>query len=281
MLGAVGACVGSFLNVVAYRLPRACMSVVRPSSRCPRCSQGIRAWENIPILSWLFLRGRCSGCALPISPRYPLVELVTALLFVLLGVCLLSAQTLRQPVAGGTEWLTWGVYALITSVLIALSLIDYDYKILPDVLTKSGIILGPLLAFLAPGLQHERFMFKVMEQGAWAPRVNALCNGIVGGMLAAGILYGIGWLGSKAFKKQAMGFGDVKMMGAMGGVQGAWALLSLLVGSVLGAIVGTLVRLISKKQYIPFGPFLAIGMFAVILWGPRILQTYLDLFVFK
>jgi len=279
---ALGACTGSFLNVVVYRLPRECMSVVRPRSRCPRCASAIAWFDNLPVLSWLVLRGRCRSCGSGISFRYPGIELVTAGLFLGLGWLVVPLEGFAWPFDHGEAWLNWAVMAVITSALIALSFIDLDYRILPDELTKSGIVLGPVLAFLAPQIQHwpEAEFLVTIDAGDWEPRVSALVSGAIGAVVAGGTLWLIGWLGTKAFKKEAMGFGDVKMIAAMGGCLALWALLSLAVAAICGAVIGIAVRAVTRGKYIPFGPFLAVGMWTVMLWGPEILEFYLGIFRF-
>lgn len=277
-LFAIGACTGSFLNVVAWRLPRACMSVARPRSRCPRCTRVLPWYENIPILSWVVLRGRCRGCRLPIGVRYPAVELATGAVFVLIALELLPGSAFTDVAGHGALWLSWAVFALVASALIALSLIDLDYRILPDSITLPGAVLGPVLAFLAPESQHGQYAFRAAGPGEWAYRIDGAVNGAAFSLICAGLLFGIGWIGSRVFRKPAMGLGDVKMIAAMGAFQGAWALLALMVASVAGAVIGVAARLATRSRYIPFGPFLALGMFTVLLWGPEILQAYVDLF---
>ena len=274
----IGACVGSFLNVVAWRLPRACMSVVRPGSRCPRCRRALPWHENLPVIGWLLLSGRCRGCKGSISFRYPAVELVTGILFALMAWVFLPEAAFDQPRDHGGLWLSLGVFLLIASALMALSLIDFDFRILPDAITWPGIVLGPILAFLAPQGQHGRYAFALFADTSMGLRLNAGVNGILFAAPSAGLLYGFGWPGSKAFGKPAMGLGDVKMIGAMGAFQGSWALLALVVASVLGALIGIAARLLTRSRYIPFGPFLALGMLTVMLWGPEILSAYLRLF---
>ncbi|MAG58773.1 MAG: prepilin peptidase [Planctomycetes bacterium] len=276
-LAVLGACIGSFLNVVVYRLPRECMSLVKPRSRCPRCATAIAWFDNLPVLSWMVLGGKCRHCALGISFRYPAVELATAGLFLGLGLILVPWKGFTVPVECGERWLAWAVAAVITSALVALSLIDLDYRILPDEITKSGIVLGPVLAFLAPSMHHGKFIVGV-DAGEWTEQMSAVSSGVLGAVIAGGTLWLIGWLGTKAFKKDAMGLGDVKMIAAMGGCLGLWALLSLAVAAVVGAVIGIAVRAVTKDTYIPFGPFLSVGMWTVMLWGEEILECYLGLF---
>jgi leader peptidase (prepilin peptidase)/N-methyltransferase len=282
MVALIGACVGSFINVVAYRLPRACMSIAKPRSRCPRCSAPIAWYDNLPIVSWVALRARCRACKARIPVRYPLVELLVAGLFFVTAWVVLPLEAMRRPFAGQNwlPWLDWAVRCTITSALVALSLIDLDYRILPDAITKPGIAFGPLLAFLAPGVQPTPVI------GAWSiggeplelrlgPHFVALIHGVLGAALGWIALWSIGALGSRLFRKPAMGFGDVKMFAAMGGVLGFWCLLALFVATVAGALVGIGIKLAAKGRYIPFGPFLAIGMWVVMLWGELVFSAWL------
>jgi leader peptidase (prepilin peptidase)/N-methyltransferase len=277
-LGIAGCCVGSFLNVVAYRLPRECMSLARPRSRCPTCARPIAWFDNIPILSWVILGGRCRGCRSEISPRYPLVELATGILFVVTAALVLSRDAVAAPRDHGASWAVCGVALLVVSTLVALTLIDIDYRILPDRITKTGIVVAPLLGALAPGVQPGQVLalpeFGLLSGIRW----QAFGNGVVGAVVAGGVLWGIGWLGTKAFRKEAMGFGDVKMIAAMGGLLGLWALLSLAVAAVAGALVGIVVMLVTRERLIPFGPFLALGTWAVMVRGREILDFWLGLF---
>lgn len=271
----VGACIGSFLNVVAYRMPRECMSVSRPRrSRCPRCANWIAWYDNLPVVSWLALGGKCRGCRVGISPRYPLVEVAVAALFAGLIFAVVPAEARLTPMEHGQDWLRYGVVVLVTSAVVALALIDLDYRILPDEITKTGIVVGPVLAFLAPGVQPDQ-AFRVMGGDGLGLRVDALLNGVVGAVASAGTLWLIGYLGSKAFRKPAMGFGDVKMIGAMGGIVGIWALLALMLAAFAGAAIGLLKKVVTRDSYIPFGPFLGFGLIVVMVTGDATLRWWL------
>ncbi|MSR74648.1 MAG: prepilin peptidase [Planctomycetes bacterium] len=277
-LGTMGACVGSFLNVVAWRLPRECMSIVRPRSRCTQCSTWISWWDNLPIISWLILRGRCRKCRTRISCRYFFVELATAVWFagstkLLFG----DAPLLHSSASQSVVWLHYGVVALIFCVLLVLALIDWDYRILPDQLTIGGMIVGPLLAFAAPDVQHGRMLLHLAGDGAWALRTDAALNGLLGMILGAGVLWLVGVIGTRIWKRDAMGFGDVKMIGAMGAVLGLWVFLALVVASVTGALAGLVRLAIRKDHQIPFGPFLGLGMLVVVVAGPQVLDLWLGL----
>jgi leader peptidase (prepilin peptidase) / N-methyltransferase len=269
-VGLLGLLVGSFLNVVIYRTPRVCLSVWKQTrSRCPQCGVQLRWFDNIPVASWVALKGRCHGCRTPISMRYPAVELLTGALF--LGLYwfdvarLLPSYLLFTSEAAG-PWALFGVHAFVAATLLALSVIDIDFRILPDAITLPGIVLTPLLAWLAPEVMPEPL---ALLEGV---RANALANGMAGA-LGAGIgLYALGWGASKLFRKDAMGLGDVKLFAGMGGLLGVWVLFALLVACFLGSVVGIAVLLIKRDRYVPFGPFLALGTMVTSLWGPRLLD---------
>jgi leader peptidase (prepilin peptidase)/N-methyltransferase len=260
------------------------MSIARPRSRCPRCSAPIAWYDNLPVVSWILLRARCRHCRAGISARYPAVEILVAASFAVIAWRVVPLEAMRSPFDHGRVWLDWGIRSSITAALVALSLIDLDYRILPDAITKPGIVLGPVLAFLAPAIQPSPAI------GRWAlfgsrplevvlsPEWLALVHGVLGAIAAWGVLWGIGALGSWAFRKPAMGFGDVKMFAAMGGVLGFWCFVALLVAVFAGSIFGILIKLAGKGRYIPFGPFLAIGMWVVMLWGAAVLSAYFKMF---
>jgi len=252
-----GACIGSFLNVVVYRLP-AGMSVVTPPSRCPHCSHKLGPRENIPVLGWLLLKGRCRWCSAPISPRYPLVETITGLLFV--AVFIYFEYSL----------LTLGYFAFI-SWLLALSLIDCDTMTLPNPLTKSCLVAG--------------LVFQVIR-GWYTVGVTAAAHGLMLGIGAAvlgiWLFDAIAFFGALALGQAAMGAGDSKLMAAIGAWLGwKYLLLSGFLGCALGAFVGAgamALGLLGRRQPMPFGPFLALGATLTIFWGEAILSTYMQLF---
>jgi leader peptidase (prepilin peptidase)/N-methyltransferase len=261
------------------------MSIAKPRSRCPRCSAPIPWHDNIPVAGWLLLRGRCRACRAPIPVRYPFVELLMAALFFVVARVVLPEEALRRPLASPNwmVWLDWAVRCAITAALVALSLIDLDYRILPDAITKPGIVLGPVLAFVAPAVQPTSVIGRwtiggLTLEGLIGPHFTALLHGILGAALGWAVLWSIGRLGSIAFRKPAMGFGDVKMFAAMGGVLGFWCLLALFVATLCGAVVGIVFKLVAKGRYIPFGPFLAVGMWVVMLWGERVFSAWLSLY---
>ncbi|MFI8462799.1 prepilin peptidase [Stutzerimonas stutzeri] len=265
----LGLLVGSFLNVLIYRLPimmqrewRAqaleyleCppeqiserFNLLLPSSRCPHCDHQIRSWENIPLVSWLALRGKCSSCRAPISSRYPLVELACGLL------------------SGYVAWhfgFTWqaGAMLLLTWGLVAMSMIDIDHQLLPDSLVLPLLWLGLIL--------NNFGLFVSFESALW---------GAVAGYLS---LWSVYWLFKLVTGKEGMGYGDFKLL-AMLGAWGGWQVLPLtiLLSSVVGAVLGTILLRVQRAESstpIPFGPYLAIAGWIALLWGDWITESYLQ-----
>ena len=273
----LGCCIASFLNVCIWRLPRN-ESVVSPPSHCPKCNARIRWYQNIPVLSWLALRGRCANCHEPISARYVMVELLGGILFLLAYLQWASGFFLRMPPLLGLQpfadiW-TVPVCWLVISGLILGSFIDLEHFYLPDRVTIGGMLLGVPISFGVPELQGE------------AERLSALTWSL-GGM-AAGFfgLWAISWLATKAFKKDAMGFGDVKLLSAIGAFFGPVAVLfTVVVSSFVGACAGLVLILRGKAKLggmtaVPYGPVLALGTLTWMFWGPRIVGWYLHLHAF-
>lgn len=265
--------VGSFLNVVIYRLPRMMkrawesdmyayqhpdaaphsyphnqetFNLIKPDSSCPKCHHKIRAWENIPVLSWLFLKGQCSQCNTPISKRYPSIELLTAILSALVAWQLeYSSMTLA--------------FILGTWLLVAMTFIDIDEMLLPDSLTLSLLWLG--LGAIA--------IFEPVQ----------LADAVVGAIAGYLSLFMVYWLFKLATGKEGMGFGDFKLLAAIG-VWVGWQHLPIviLLSSAVGALVGIALMIIQKKGRslaIPFGPYLAAAGFLTVLYGDDIATWYL------
>ncbi len=251
----LGASIGSFLNVVVYRLP-AGISLLSPPSRCPRCLTRLKPYDNVPVAGWVWLRGRCRYCRVAISPRYPLVELLSGLLFVALF--LRFGWSLETP-------FYWG----LISWLVALTLIDLDTLTLPNVLTMSGVCLG-WVAQVCLALAADQTV------------IPALLASVVASILGLWLFDGISILGAVVFGQTAMGGGDGKlaaMLGAWLGWQGL--LLTVLLASVLGAVGGVMgmsLGWLERRQHIPFGPFLAFGAGISLFFGNALVQGYLSLF---
>ncbi|TVQ63367.1 MAG: prepilin peptidase [Spirulina sp. DLM2.Bin59] len=250
----IGAAIGSFLNVIIYRIP-AGKSILFPPSHCPHCQTHIHWYDNIPVLAWFWLRGKCRHCGGGISWRYPFIEAIAALLFL---------ATFWQ--FGPT--LTTVGYCLLLSWLLALALIDCDTLTLPNPLTQSGLVAG-LVFLLLQGW---------IETTAIEASLSRLITGIFGAVLALWGLELIAFIGSIFYRRTAMGAGDAKllaMIGAWLGWQGA--ALAAFLGCVGGAFLGggaIALGLLNRKQPIPFGPFLALGAVITVFWGEIIITSY-------
>lgn len=245
----LGLCVGSFLNVLIYRVPNQ-MSIIKPDSHCPNCKKKLKWWHNIPVLSWLCLGGRCAYCHTPISPRYIMVEILNMVLWL------------------GCALVFWKINIVLAismmigcSILITIAFIDFEHKYIPDRFQIALLIVGILCAIFDP-------------VWGWASHVIGLFVG--GGVLL--LFYGLGFL---LYKKEALGFGDVKLMAVCGLILG-WqsVLVALFFGAILGAIGCLVMRAISKDgagEY-AFAPYLALGVILAMFFGADIVAIYLGLF---
>jgi len=267
---AIGACVGSFLNVCITRWPHD-LSVISPRSRCPRCERPITALDNIPILSWLLLRGKCRGCGLPISTLYPIVELLTALGW--------SAAVL----AFGPTFTAVRV-AVLGTILLGIAVTDARHYLIPDGFTVFGLVWVFVTALVGTMLN---------QQSPFADPYDSL----IGACAGAGAIAIAGWLGEVALKKEAMGFGDVTLMAVIGAAVGPGrALLVVFVGALIGVLgFVTVVYPLSRLRrahrtspqldlalgnapvelpHVPFGVFLAPAALATLLWGYDLIGWY-------
>ena len=274
-VGLVSLCVGSFLNVVIYRLPlmmqrewqtecrvlladdlkptkaantEAAFNLVKPNSTCPKCKTAIKPWQNIPVISWLLLKGRCASCSNPISIRYPIVEMLTAIL------SLIVAYTF-----GATEQAL--LYILITWVLVALTFIDIDHMLLPDQLTLPLVWLALIAAVMGITISPT--------------------DAIIGAACGYLSLWSVFWLFKLITGKEGMGYGDFKLLAVFGALLGWQSLLTIiLLSSVVGAVIGIALLSIQGKDKatpIPFGPYLAIAGWVTLLWGTQIQAFYFNL----
>ena len=337
--GLLGACVGSFLNVCIYRLPREQLSVNRPKrSFCPLCGTHIRWYDNVPLVSWLALGGRCRSCRAGISSRYLLVEALTGGFFTLIALRFLS----DPPYA-------WGPYLaliVLVSVLIVLAFVDWDLRILPDELTIGGMLAAPFVVMAVPyfhtrsvdstfswlvlrvseslaglvgsvpawglvagvatgavfglvvGLFGYRSYWRVTRKGEtrplkdgllgavlgavtgaaavlavlWPegllhPRIYSLWSALAGMLVGSGLVFLVGEIGSRVFRKPAMGFGDVKLMGLLGAFTGWTGVIAgFFLACIFGSVVGIFLLVRYRSRYLAFGPFLALGCLVMILW---------------
>jgi leader peptidase (prepilin peptidase)/N-methyltransferase len=247
-----GLLIGSFLNVCIYRMPKD-LSITRPSrSFCPNCERMIAWYDNIPVLSYLLLRGRCRSCKHPIPIRYLVVELTT-------GVVFAFCVTVLGPNLPALKW------CVFSALLIALTAMDFEERILPNELTLGGTLLGLAMALVVP--VHADTI------GFWLPSALAsVGEAAFGAAIASGSIWFVGWAYKKVRKREGMGFGDVKMIAMIGTFLGApYALLAVTAGSLFGAIAGIAFIVIARKDpstyELPFGSFLGISALAVTLLG--------------
>jgi len=244
----LGSIVGSFLNVCIWRLPRG-ESVVRPSSKCPGCQTPIKPRDNIPLLSYLLLRGKCRACGEPISPKYPAVEAANGLLYVLLYY--------KFGLSGETFF-----YFAFASALLVIALIDFEHQIIPDEITLPGTALGLVAGWLFlpdPFLRASILGFK---------------SSIIGALVGFGLYYLVA-----VASRGGMGGGDIKMMAMVGAILG-WkgVLFTTFAGSLAGSLLGIYLMVFrgkGRKSKIPFGPFLALGALVALVFGQEILAWYL------
>jgi leader peptidase (prepilin peptidase)/N-methyltransferase len=270
----MGACVGSFLNVVIHRLPLG--AGLGGRSACPQCGKPIPFYLNLPVLGWLALRGRARCCGAKISWRYPLVEALTACAFAVLWLYpppgAAAAPKLTPDGVSALALLVFALQAFFLSDLIANTFIDIDHRILPDRLTYPGLAVGLVGSVLVPGLAG---LFET--EGRLSPNANSLMFSLAGALVGGGLTWTVRWLGTIAFKKEAMGLGDVKFMAMIGAFVG-WdgSLLTLLLGSAIGALIGTLHLLRSGEAAICFGPFLAVGAAIALFVRAQLIGYFVD-----
>ncbi|WP_289076648.1 A24 family peptidase [uncultured Pseudoalteromonas sp.] len=275
-VGLVSLCVGSFLNVVIYRLPlmmqrewhsecrllledeltakptqasnSESFNLVKPNSTCPKCKTAIKPWQNIPIISWIVLKGKCANCSNPISARYPIVEAITALLSLVIAYSF-----------GATEHAL--LYIFVTWILVALTFIDIDHMLLPDQLTLPLVWLALIAAVMGITISPG--------------------DAIVGAACGYLSLWSVFWLFKLLTGKEGMGYGDFKLLAVFGALLGWQSLLTIiLLSSVVGAIIGIALLSIQGKDKatpIPFGPYLAIAGWIALLWGAQIQAAYFNL----
>ena len=244
-----GLCIGSFLNVCIYRLPSS-MSIVSPSrSICPKCNSAISFYDNIPVFSYLWLKGRCRHCQASISLGYPMVELLT-------GIIALDIFFMFGLTPAGI------IYFIFISSLLVITFIDIDHQIIPDVITLPGIPIGLAVSFVLPAITFKTSML---------------------GMLAGGgSLWVVAWSYSLITRKEGMGGGDIKLLAMIGAFIG-WkgVIFTIFAASVAGTFVGLTVMLVKGKNLkfaIPFGPFLSIGAMSYLFFGEKILAWYFHSF---
>lgn len=264
----IGLAIGSFLNVCISRIPLE-ESVIKPRSRCPQCKKPISSLDNIPILSYVLLGGRCRNCKKKISMRYPLIEALTALV----------AALLYLKFDLGIEWV---VYFLFCAALIALAFIDADHRILPDVITLNGLWIGIAISFFLwiPGPIIARLLEGIGVSSP-GPRLISIVSSLIGAAVGGGLLWGVREAYFRVRGVEGMGFGDVKMMAMVGAFTGtALTLFTIFVGSVLGSLIGIAVMRFAGKDRnyeLPFGTFLSLGAILAVLYGDDLIRLYLNM----
>jgi len=262
----LGACVGSFYNVIVYRMPRG-ISLINPPSHCPLCKKRIPIRYNLPIVGWLWLRGKSACCKQPISVIYPIGESLCGLLgalalYAAVGFGTDFSRPVLSPViwadAAAMFWLLLGAYPVCA--------VDCKYKLIPDSISVGGIVAGLLISLVPGGVTP--------------------LQSLIGAVVAGGGLYLLGWIATKVLKKDAMGFGDVKLLAGYGALMGVTgAVETLLVAALLGIVVMVPYGVLAAKKsaqnknsedagQIPFGPFLAIAAPIIYLWGSALVEVY-------
>jgi len=258
LAGLFGLLIGSFLNVCIHRWPQD-LSVVAPRSHCPGCEQQIAWYDNIPVFSWMFLRARCRHCKQPISWRYPLVELLTAVCFFWFAASLgLTLACLK--------------YCIFAAMQIGLLFSDLETLLLPDQFTIGGFFVGLAFAPFVP-VPDSTFGFIASLSGSSpGPRASSIGEALLGGILPAGSLWLMGWLFMKFRQKDGLGFGDVKMIAMVGAFLGLrGALLTVILGSIAGSVIGLAYIKFTRQDVgdyqLPFGTFLGAAALAVAVTG--------------
>lgn len=261
----LGMAVGSFVNVLIYRVPLK-KSIVYPPSHCPYCNTPITWYDNIPLVSYFVLRAKCRACGEPISARYPIVEAVCGFMFVWAahsyGLGVGPAQSVRALVA-----------ALFLVTLLALALIDLDHRILPDVIVLPWLAVGAVIVGAEALLKVD--ILPLTRSTALAPWPSAPARAVTGLLLGGGLLFLLA-----VVYRGGMGGGDIKLTAVLGLFLGPLVLFNLFVGVLLGSATGLYliaVRGANRKDMVPFGPFLVIGAYVTLLWGERIVEAYLRL----
>ena len=265
-----GLIIGSFLNVVIYRLPRR-ESVVFPSSHCPSCNTAIKAYDNIPVVSYALLGGKCRNCRTGISPLYPAVELLVGILYILAYIK--NDFELDLPLIADIVFL---------SLLVPLIFIDLQHKILPNKITYPGFIIMFVLRVLSPDVEITASTRRLFHLIGWTDHTAAILGAALGAAVGAGSLWLVRWLYFRLRGVEGMGLGDIKMMLMVGAFLG-WQLtmLTIFIGSLLGAVIGILVIKLrggNMKMEIPFGVFLGPAAIISLFVGQPLIEWYLTLY---
>ncbi len=265
---AFGACFGSFFNVIIYRLPLE-KSIVMPGSHCMSCNEPIRWFDNIPLISYIALGGKCRHCKEPFSFRYFVVEFLTGVLFALVVWKYWPLIDMGAPLKMTAVTL---IHFYFVGGLVIVTFIDFDHKIIPNQITFSGIPIGLAAAFLFPEIMPE------MIAGT-RTHISGLLQSLLGAIVGGGFLYLVGAIGQRILKKEVMGFGDVKLLAMVGAFIG-WklTLLTIILSSFIGTLVGIMLIVMSRAKWqsqIPFGPYIVLGTLVSCFAGAKIVHWYM------
>lgn len=245
-----GLCIGSFLNVCIFRVPES-LSIIKPRSSCPNCKTFIKGYDNIPVLSFLLLKGKCRSCKTKISPRYPLIELFTGVMW------------LFTYMKYGLS-IEFAVYVIFISTLIVITFIDLDHQIIPDVISLPGIPIFFIAALFIPSTSIT----------------DALIKSVIGILAGGGSLLLVAWSYELITKNEGMGGGDIKLLAMIGGLVGLKGVLfTIFAASAIGTIIGLCIMVITRnnmKLAIPFGPFLSAGAVLYLFFGEGVIRWYLN-----
>lgn len=249
---------GSFFNVLILRLPNN-KSIAWPGSQCPKCSRSLPFYENIPVISYLFLGGKCAGCKGKISIQYPIIELFTAIFFIVLWYLIIYPHHIEN--VSIWDYCFHIMQFASLAILIPVTIIDISHYIIPDSITLGGLVIGILISFFPGTITPQQSLYGILAGG--------------------GSLLLMGYFGEYVLrKKDSMGGGDIKLMAFIGSIWG-WkiALLSIAFGAFAGSIVGIpliIFKILKKDQHIPFGPYLSAGIFIASFWGEKLYNGYMS-----
>ncbi len=249
-----GTLIGSFLNVCIYRLPDE-ESIVFPGSHCRKCKKQIAWYDNIPVLSYLVLGGKCRKCKVKLSIQYPMIEVLTGLLFVLFYLSF-------GPTVKGVVYLSFSLALLVATA------VDLRHRIIPDEISVGGLVVALILSAVFPALHHETTI-------QWS-----LFHAFIGVLAGGGFLYASAMIAEICLKKEAMGGGDIKLLAFIGALLG-WpgAVWTIFVSSILGSLFGIYFRLRNKEEYFAFGPYISLAAFLYLFWGQGAISWYVDSFL--
>ncbi|MCP4253167.1 MAG: prepilin peptidase [Candidatus Scalindua sp.] len=269
----LGLIFGSFLNVCIYRIPEG-ISLLWPASKCVNCNKRVAWYDNIPVLSYLFLRGKCRHCQQKISALYPITEIITGIVFLSLFHSILMVK--------GDSICAYIFFLVFSCLLIVGSIVDLKFYIIPNEITYTGLILAPIAGLLCVGSRNLSSAQGYFDNSAnqW---MNSLQTSMIGIIVGGGMIFLCGVIGKLVLRKDAMGFGDVKLMGVIGGFIG-WklAIATFFLAPFFGLLFGLPKLILKRGKMIPYGPFLSLAAFICLLFQDitvRIIDNYLDIYI--